>query len=298
MIGIIAAGGTGSRLGPLTAAVNKHLLPLYDKPMIFYPLSTVMAAGARRIVIVTLTDAIPSFQRLLGDGSAFGIGITYVSQDEPRGVADVIRVARPSIECEPFVFVLGDNFFYGPGLGRHLAEIRPDSGGHVFAASVKDPSAYGVVVMDSQGQPTNIVEKPQSHESNLAIPGLYFYGRDVWPFIEHLSPSARGELEISDLNRALLLEGKLSVTVLPRGTVWMDAGTVDDLEQASEFVSVVQHRQGQLIGSPEEIAMANGWIDLDAVGHRAASYSTSSYGQSLRKFAEEGQRTPDTPRSS
>lgn len=285
MRGVIAAGGTGSRMGPLTSAVNKHLLPLHDKPMIYYSLSTVMAAGIREIVLVTAPEQIEQFGHALGDGSGFGIHLSYQAQSGARGVADVLNVAREHLGDDPFAFILGDNFFYGPGLGRRLAEVRPDGGGHVFAARVSNPRDYGVVSIAPDGTPTDIQEKPAAPASNYAVPGLYFYTPDIWPLLSVLTPSDRGELEISDLNRALLERGNLRVEVLPRGTVWLDAGTIAALEKASEFVSVLQARQGLLIGCPEEVALINGWLSANEVGARGETLAASEYGQYLQALA-------------
>lgn len=285
MRGVIAAGGTGSRMGPLTSAVNKHLLPLHDKPMIYYALSTLMAAGVRDIVLVTAEDQIRQFEQALGDGSILGIHISYEAQTAARGVADVLHVAHRHLGDETFAFILGDNFFHGPGLGRRLGEVQPEQGGHVFAARVSNPRDYGVVTLASDGTPTDIQEKPANPASNFVIPGLYFYTSDIWPILSELEPSARGELEISDLNRALLSRGHLRVEVLPRGTVWLDAGTISALEKASEFVSVLQARQGLLIGCPEEVAFVHGWLSTKAVRARGNALGSSEYGQYLRALA-------------
>ncbi len=285
MLGVIAAGGTGSRLGPLTAAVNKHLLPLHDKPLIYYPLATLMAANIRDIVIVTSADEIGQFKRLLGDGEELGVSLTFAAQKGARGVADVLIAARDTVPAYPFAFVLGDNFFYGPGLGRRLAEVRPSRGGHIFAARVRNPRAYGVLSLDAEGRPNDILEKPLAPPSDLAIPGLYFYASDIWPLLDELTPSERGEIEISDLNRMLLVQGLLEVDVLPRGTVWLDAGTVDAMEEASEFVSVLQKRQGLLIGCPEEIALLNGWLTHQQVLDRSRVLQASPYGEYLAQLA-------------
>lgn len=288
MKGVIAAGGTGSRLAPLTMAVNKHLLPIHDKPMVFYALSTIMAAQIREITIVTTPNSKESFERLLGHGSTLGVNITYVVQVEPSGVADVLVAAANLVSSGPVALILADNFFYGPGLGRRLAEIRPHFGGHVFATSVSKPQDYGVVVLDSSGSPVSIVEKPTAPESDLAVTGLYFYGRDVWDELLHMEPSRRGELEITDLNRKLLESGRLTVELLPRGTVWLDAGSVEALEQVSEFVAVLQERQGLYIGCPEEIAFRNGWITADDLHSRARQLDSSPYGGYLARLANLG----------
>lgn len=281
MRGIIAAGGTGSRLAPLTAALNKHLLPVHDKPMIFYPLATLMAAGIREIVIVTSPQSVVQFNQLLGDGRSFGISITYAEQRAPLGVAHVLDCARGAIRNESFAFILGDNFFYGPGLGRRLSDVRPTVGGHIFASRVVNPQDYGVVEFDDHGNAIRIEEKPIRPRSDLAIPGLYFYGSDIWHLLDQLEPSARGEFEISDLNRALLEANRLVVEVLPRGTVWLDAGTVAAMEEASEFVSVVQRRQGLLIGCPEEVALLNSWLTPENLRERALGMGASPYGEYL-----------------
>lgn len=288
MRGVIAAGGSGTRLGPLTVGLNKHLLPVHDKPMIFYPLTTLMAAGIRDVVVVTGPGHAPQFQQLLGDGAALGVRIEYSEQEGAKGVADVLRSAQRSLADDSFAFILGDNFFYGPGLGRQLATIRPGSGGHIFASRVVNPQDYGVVTLGDNGTVVDIEEKPRNPRSDLAVPGLYFYGADAWDIIDGLKPSARGEVEISDLNRELLRSGRLTVDVLPRGTVWLDAGTVDSLEETSEFVRVLQKRQGLLIGCPEEIALLNAWISYADVSNRARQFGASPYGEYLKRLAHSG----------
>lgn len=285
MRGVIAAGGSGTRLGPLTVGLNKHLLPIHDKPMIYYPLATLMAAGIREIILVTGPSHVEQFQRLLAGGQELGIQIQYAIQENAHGVADVLRSVRKLLCGEDFALILGDNFFHGPGLGRQLSTIRPTQGGHVFASRVRNPQDYGVVIIDGGGEILDVEEKPAHPRSDLAIPGLYFYSADVWEFVDALRPSVRGELEISDLNQALLRRESLKVEILPRGTVWLDAGTVDSLEEASEFVRVVQQRQGLLIGCPEEIAFVNSWLTPGDLLSRAAHYQASPYGTYLRKLA-------------
>ena len=249
--------------------------------MIFYPLATLMAAGIREIVIVTNPHSVAQFHQLFGDGSSFGVSITYAEQQEARGVADVLSCAREAVFNDSFAFILGDNFFYGPGLGRRLSNVRPAGGGHIFASRVVNPQDYGVVVMDDHGNAIEIEEKPLIPRTDLAIPGLYFYGADIWHLLDQLEPSSRGEFEISDLNRALLEDNRLVVEVLPRGTVWLDAGTIPALEEASEFVSVVQRRQGLLIGCPEEVALLNSWLTPAGLRERALKVGSSPYGEYL-----------------
>lgn len=288
MIGVVAAAGTGSRLWPLTVAINKHLLPIYDKPMIYYPLSTVMAAGCRDILIVTNPQFVGAFEDLLGDGSEFGVAIRYRAQPRPAGIADTLKVVASEVAGQPVVLALGDNVMYGHGLGRGLLSEPDRSGGsQIFAYEVRNPWDYGVVTWSEDGQSAvNLVEKPpRTTSSGWAVPGLYLYGPEVWHELAELAPSARGELEITDVNRSLLDKQLLSVTRLPRGSVWFDAGSVQQLARASEFVRVVQERQRTLIGSPHEVAVNQGWISPQELRNWISSRS-SLYAENLAEVAD------------
>ena len=251
MRGIILAGGTGSRLHPITKGVSKQLVPVYDKPMIYYPLSSLMLAGIREILVITTPHEADQFPRLLGDGSALGLDITYAVQTEPRGLAEAFLIGEEHIGDDQVALILGDNVFYGGGLGKHLRRFREVDGAAVFGYRVSDPSAYGVVEFDAAGTAISLEEKPERPRSPYAVPGFYFYGNDVVERAKSIQPSARGELEITDLNRLYLEEGRLQVEVLPRGAAWLDTGTFDDLNDASDFVRTVENRQGLKIGCPE-----------------------------------------------
>ncbi len=281
MRGIILAGGSGSRLYPITRGVSKQLLPVYDKPMIYYPLSTLMLAGIRDILVVVTPRDASDFRRLLGDGGQFGININYAEQKRPEGLAQAFILGADHIGSGPVALILGDNIFYGPGVGTNLRRFRDINGGSIFAYWVANPSAYGVVEFDSAGAALALEEKPEEPKSNYAVPGLYFYDNDVVEIARSLRPSARGELEITDINRYYLQQQRLSVEVLPRGTAWLDTGTPDFLLEASNFVRTIEARQGLKIACPEEIAWRLGFIDdaeLEAHGRAAA---TSDYGQYL-----------------
>lgn len=281
MRGIILAGGTGSRLFPMTMAVSKQLLPVYDKPMIYYPLSTLMLAGIEDILIITTPVDRPQFERLLGDGSHLGLRLQYLSQEKPEGLAQAFVLGADFIGDDHVALILGDNIFYGPRLGTQLRRFAQVDGGAVFAYQVREPQAYGVVDFDATGRALSIEEKPAHPRSSFAIPGLYFYDNSVIEVARHLQKSARGEYEITDVNRHYLEAGKLHVEVLPRGTCWMDTGTVDDLMSAGDYVRAVEQRQGQKIGAPEEVAWRLGRID-DAQLRALASVQTSSgYGDYL-----------------
>ena len=281
MKGIILAGGTGSRLHPITQGISKQLTPVYDKPMIYYPLSTLMLAGIRDILIITTPADQEQFQRLLGDGSRFGVHFEYKVQPSPDGLAQAFILGADFIGNSPVALVLGDNIFYGHGLGTQLAKYEQKDSATVFAYQVADPRAYGVVEFDEHNNVLSIEEKPEKPKSDYMIPGLYFYDRDVVNYAQELEPSPRGELEITDLNRVYLKQGKLKVEVLPRGTAWLDTGTFDSLADATNFIRTVQKRQGLSIGCPEEIAWRAGWLSDQELSKIAAPLVKSGYGEYL-----------------
>ena len=288
MRGIILAGGTGSRLHPITLGISKQLVPVYDKPMIYYPLSTLMLAGIRDILIITTPHDGDQFERLLGDGSRFGVSITYKQQPSPDGLAQAFVLGAEHIGNGPVALVLGDNIFYGHGLGTQLRRFANIDGGAVFGYWVADPSSYGVVEFDESGKAISLEEKPTNPRSHYAVPGLYFYDNDVVEIARNLKPSPRGELEITDVNRVYLEREKLQVEILPRGSAWLDTGTFDSLNEASEFVRTVQKRQGLAIGCPEEIAWRLGFLNDDELRERAEPLAKSGYGSYLLKLLEEG----------
>ncbi|MDF2144149.1 glucose-1-phosphate thymidylyltransferase RfbA [Knoellia sp. p5-6-4] len=281
MKGIILAGGSGTRLHPITLGISKQLMPIYDKPMVYYPLSTLMMAGIREVLIITTPQDSEQFQRLLGDGSAWGIELSYAVQPAPEGLAQAFLIGADFIGAEPVALVLGDNIFYGQGLGTSLVANRDVRGGHIFAYHVTEPSAYGVVEFDSHGKVLSIEEKPAHPKSNYAVPGLYFYDNDVVEISRRLKPSARGELEITAVNDEYLRRGTLTVTVLPRGTAWFDTGTFEGLMDSAQFVATIQARQGFKIGCVEEIAWRNRWIDDTQLEHLSKALEKSGYGDYL-----------------
>ncbi|MER7515795.1 glucose-1-phosphate thymidylyltransferase RfbA [Streptomyces sp. NPDC126499] len=281
MRGILLAGGTGSRLWPITRAVSKQLMPVFDKPMIYYPLSTLVMAGLREILIITGPEERPQFERLLGDGSDFGLDIQFATQDHPNGIAEAFVIGEEFIGDQPVALILGDNIFHGVGLGRQLARYSEPEGGVVFAHAVSDPTAYGVVDFDEQGRARSIEEKPKNPKSRYAVPGLYFYDSRVVEIAKGLKPSDRGELEITDVNKYYLDRGELQVSVLDRGTVWLDTGTFQSLVQASEYVRVVEERQGMKIGCLEEAAWRAGFIDDAHLRALAEPLTKSGYGDYL-----------------
>ena len=286
MRGIILAGGSGTRLYPITMGVSKQLLPVYDKPMIYYPLSTLMMAGIRDIQVITTAHDAPAFERVLGDGSAFGINLSYAVQDQPEGLAQAFVIGADHIGSDSVALALGDNIFYGPGLGTNLRRFRSISGGAIFAYWVANPSAYGVVEFGSDGIALSIEEKPATPKSHYAVPGLYFYDNDVIEIARGLRPSARGEYEITDINRAYLDQGRLNVELLARGTAWLDTGTFDSLADACDYVRTLEHRQGLKVSIPEEVAWRMGFIDDDQLAQRANSLLKSGYGAYLLHLLE------------
>ena len=288
MKGIILAGGSGTRLHPITLGVSKQLIPVYDKPMVYYPLSTLMLAGVDEILVITTPHDAPFFQRLLGDGSQFGIRLSFAVQPSPDGLAQAFTIGADFIGDDKVALVLGDNLLYGPGLGAQLKRYADVDGGAVFAYWVAEPSAYGVVEFDGDGRAVSLEEKPAAPKSNYAVPGLYFYDNDVIDIARDLKPSARGEYEITDVNRAYLEAGKLQVEVLPRGTAWLDTGTFDQMTDAAEYVRTLQRRTGMSIGVPEEVAWRQGFLTDEELQERAQKLVKSGYGTYLLEILERG----------
>lgn len=287
MKGIILAGGSGTRLYPLTMVTSKQLLPVYDKPMIYYPLSTLMLAGIRDILIISTPTDLPNFERLLGDGSRYGINLSYEVQPSPDGLAQAFLIGEKFIDGDSCAMVLGDNIFYGSGLKKHLREAAArEKGATVFGYYVDDPERFGIVEFDENGKAISLEEKPKNPKSNYCVTGLYFYDNRVVEMAKKVKPSARGELEITDLNKLYLEDDTLNVVTLGRGYAWLDTGTMDALAEATEFVKVIENRQGIQISAVEEIAYKNGWISREKLIESAEKYGKSPYGEHLKKVAE------------
>ena len=290
MKGIILAGGSGTRLHPITHGVSKQLIPVYDKPMIYYPLSTLLLAGIRDVLVITTPHDAPAFERLLGDGSQFGVSISFAQQPAPDGLAQAFVIGANFIGNDKVALILGDNLLYGPGLGNSLQSFQDVDGGAIFAYWVAQPSAYGVVEFDADGLVVSLEEKPKRPKSNYAVPGLYFYDNDVVSIARDLKPSDRGEYEITDVNSAYLAQRKLQVRVLPRGTAWLDTGTFDHMTDAAEYVRTIERRTGLKIGAPEEIAWRKGFLSDDQLRERAELQMKSGYGAYLLDLLDQDRR--------
>jgi glucose-1-phosphate thymidylyltransferase len=286
MKGIVLAGGTGSRLWPITKGVSKQLLPVYDKPLIHYPLGTLFLAGIREILIITTPEDLLAFQRLLGDGSQYGAFFEYAIQEKPNGLAEAFIIGEKFIGSQDVSLILGDNIFHGVGLGRQLEEINTNDGATIFAYKVADPERYGVVEFAENGKVISIEEKPTEPKSNFAVPGLYFYDSQVVEIAKEVKPSARGELEITAVNEYYLKSGQLTTKVLERGTTWLDTGTIQTLHAASSYVQIIEERQGSKISCLEEIAWRNGWIGSDKLDQLAMEYGTNPYGKYLSSLTQ------------
>jgi glucose-1-phosphate thymidylyltransferase len=287
MKGIVLAGGTGSRLWPITKGVSKQLLPVYDKPLIHYPLGTLFLAGIKEILIITTPEDLPSFQRLLGDGSQYGVSFEYATQDKPNGLAEAFIIGEEFIAGENVALILGDNIFHGVGLGKQLKDIENKEGATIFAYKVADPERYGVVEFASDGKVISIEEKPNNPKSKFAVPGLYFYDNQVVGIAKGVKPSARGELEITTINEHYLKAGQLTTIVLERGTTWLDTGTIQTLHAASSYVQIIEERQGSKISCLEEISWRNGWISNSKLQELATCYGNNPYGIYLNSLIDE-----------
>lgn len=286
MKGIVLAGGTGSRLWPITLGVSKQLLPVYDKPMIHYPISTLMLAQIRELLVITTREDRLAFERTLGNGSKYGVNISYAIQEKPNGLVDAFTIGKNFVGHSSVALILGDNIFYGQGLGNQLSSLRNVSGAHIFAYKVSDPERYGVVEFNASGKVVSLEEKPSTPKSRFAVPGLYFYDNSVLEIAESVQPSGRGELEITTLNKLYLDKGRLQTTVLERGTAWLDTGTFDSLHAASSFIKAIEDRQGFKIACLEEIAWRNGWITDSELIKVAETYKSAPYGEYLRELIE------------
>ena len=287
MKGIVLAGGTGSRLWPITKGVSKQLLPVYDKPLIHYPLGTLFLAGIKEILIITTPEDLPSFQRLLGDGSQYGVSFEFETQEKPNGLAEAFIIGEKFIDGNNVALILGDNIFHGVGMGKQLNSINLEGGATIFAYKVADPERYGVIEFASDGKVISIEEKPNKPRSSYAVPGLYFYDSQVVEIANGIKPSARGELEITSVNEYYLKHGQLNTRVLERGTVWLDTGTVQSLHAASSYVQIIEERQGSKISCLEEIAWRNGWINRTQLINCSLSYKGNPYGDYLKSLCDE-----------
>lgn len=282
MKGIVLAGGTGSRLWPITRGISKQLLPIYDKPLIHYPIATLMLAGIREILVITTPEDQGSFRKLLGDGSQYGVVFEFATQERPDGLAQAFLIGESFIAGNPSALVLGDNIFYGEGLGTQLANLTDVVGAHIFAYKVTDPQRYGVVEFDESGRVISLEEKPENPKSSYVVPGLYFYDRDVVEIAKEITPSARGELEITSVNQRYLEAGRLRTTVLPRGTAWLDTGTFESFNSAASFIRIIEERQGQKVSCLEEVAWRNGWISDSDLARQAEQYGSSPFAKYLQ----------------